>query len=119
MKNYAVILTPTCELAKHIYEQVLALGAGLWVACELSNKLYICVATLGRLGTLLRGPNPPVLRNIKYVVLDEADRLLNARSGFERDVVEVLLHGITRMLVLAEGDRRELKGGGWLPKIAV
>ena len=89
------------------------------MACELSNKLYICVATLGRLGTLLRGPNPPVLRNIKYVVLDEADRLLNARSGFERDVVEVLLHGITRMLVLAEGDRRELKGGGWLPKIAV
>ena len=122
---YAVILTPTRELAKQIYEQVLALGAGLRVkasltiggmdmtkqACELSNKPHICVATPGRLGTLLRGPNPPVLRNIKFVVLDEADRLLNARSGFERDVAEVLLHGTTRMLGLAEGDRRERRGG--------
>ena len=117
---YAVILTPTRELAKQIYEQVLALGAGLRVrasltiggmdmtqqACELSNKPHICVATPGRLGALLRGPNPPILRNIKYVVLDEADRLLNARSGFERDVAEVLLHGTTR----GQGDGRERRG---------
>lgn len=117
---YAVILTPTRELAKQIYEQVLALGAGLRVkacltiggmdmtqqACELSNKPHICVATPGRLGALLRGPNPPILRNIKYVVLDEADRLLNARSGFEGDVAEVLLHGTTR----GQGDGRERRG---------
>jgi len=67
-------------------------------ACELSNKPHICVATPGRLGALLRGPNPPVLRNIKYVVLDEADRLLNANSGFQGDVAEVLLHGTTRRI---------------------
>jgi len=117
---YAVILTPTRELAKQIYEQVLALGAGLRVrasltiggmdmtqqACDLSNKPHICVATPGRLGALLRGPNPPILRNIKYVVLDEADRLLNARSGFEGDVAEVLLHGTTR----GQGDGRERRG---------
>jgi ATP-dependent RNA helicase DDX49/DBP8 len=121
---YAVILTPTRELAKQIYEQVLALGAGLRVratltiggmdmtqqACELSNKPHICVATPGRLGALLRGPNPPILRNIKYVVLDEADRLLNAKSGFQGDVAEVLLHGTTKMLHAGEGDRRERRG---------
>ena len=106
---YAVILTPTRELAKQIYEQVLALGSTLRVkaaliiggmdithqACELSHKPHICVATPGRLGALLRGPNPPILRNIRYVVLDEADRLLNANSGFQGDVAEVLLHGTT------------------------
>ena len=64
-------------------------------SCELSNKPHICVATPGRLGALLRGPNPPILRNVRYVVLDEADRLLNAKSGFQSDVTEVLLHGTT------------------------
>ena len=106
---YAVILTPTRELAKQIYEQVLALGSSVQIkaalviggmdmtrqSCELSHKPHICIATPGRLGALLRGPNPPVLRNIRYVVLDEADRLLNAKSGFQGDVAEVLLHGTT------------------------
>jgi ATP-dependent RNA helicase DDX49/DBP8 len=106
---YAVILTPTRELAKQIYEQVLALGSSLRIkasltiggmdmthqSCELAKKPHVCVATPGRLGALLRGPNPPILRNVKYVVLDEADRLLNANSGFQGDVAEVLLHGTT------------------------
>ena len=82
-------------------------------ACELSNKPHVCVATPGRLGALLRGPNPPVLRNIKYVVLDEADRLLNSNSGFQGDVAEVLLHGTTRVSNVGNGDgddRRERRG---------
>ncbi len=124
---YAVILTPTRELAKQIYEQVLALGSSLRIkaclaiggmdithqACELGQKPHVVVATPGRLGALLRGPNPPVLRNIRYVVLDEADRLLNAKSGFQGDVAEVLLHGTTRGNVSnsdgiegGEGDKR-------------
>ena len=118
---YAVIITPTRELAKQIYEQVLALGASVRVkasliiggmdmthqACELSNKPHICIATPGRLGALLRGPNPPVLKNIKYVVLDEADRLLNANSGFQGDVAEVLLHGTT---TTKHSESRERRG---------
>jgi ATP-dependent RNA helicase DDX49/DBP8 len=118
---YAVILTPTRELAKQIYEQVLALGASLRIkacltiggmdmtqqACELSNKPHICVATPGRLGALLRGPNPPVLRNVRYVVLDEADRLLNAKSGFQGDVAEVLLHGTTIPKRVSSDDESE------------
>jgi len=118
---YAVVLTPTRELAKQIYEQVLALGSSLRVkacltiggmdmtqqACALSQKPHFCVATPGRLGALLRGPNPPILRNVRYVVLDEADRLLNANSGFQSDVVEVLLHGTTRKIGGDCDDKRE------------
>jgi len=104
---YAVVLTPTRELAKQIHQQIVALGAAYNVqsalvvggldavrqACELENRRpHFCVATPGRLAELLRGPKPPRLKHARYVVLDEADRLLAANSGFERDVAELLLH---------------------------
>ena len=106
---YAVIVTPTRELAKQIHQQVLALGAcyrtqsvlvvgGMDMvrqSCELSQKPHIVVATPGRLADLLRGPNPPRLQHVRYVVLDEADRLLAAKSGFEKDVAELLLQTTT------------------------
>jgi ATP-dependent RNA helicase DDX49/DBP8 len=107
---YAVILTPTRELAKQIHQQVLALGAcyraqsvlvvgGLDMvrqSCELDQKPHVVVATPGRLAELLRGPNPPRLQHVRYVVLDEADRLLAAKSGFEKDVAELLLQTSAR-----------------------
>lgn len=104
---YAVILTPTRELAKQIHQQILALGSAYKVnsvlvmggcdAVRQANELaqqrpHFCVATPGRLAELLRSPFPPGLNNVRYLVLDEADRLLAAQSGFERDVAEVLLH---------------------------
>ena len=102
---YAVILTPTRELAKQIHQQVLALGSCYRVqsvlvvggldmvrqSCELDNKPHVVVATPGRFAELLRGPNPPRLSHVRYMVLDEADRLLAAKSGFEKDVAELLL----------------------------
>jgi ATP-dependent RNA helicase DDX49/DBP8 len=103
---YAVIISPTRELAKQIHQQVLALGSSYNVesalvvggmdmvkqSCELDRKPHFLVATPGRLGELLRGPSPPRLKHVRYLVLDEADRLLVANSGFERDVAELLLH---------------------------
>lgn len=103
---FAVVLTPTRELAKQIHQQVLALGSAYRVksalvvggldavrqSCELDKRPHFCVATPGRLAELLRGPNPPKLKHVRYLVLDEADRLLASRSGFERDVAELLLH---------------------------
>jgi ATP-dependent RNA helicase DDX49/DBP8 len=106
---YAVVLTPTRELAKQCHQQLLALGAAYKVTSVLvtggcdavrqANDLvqkrpHFCVATPGRLAELLRGPSPPRLANVRYLVMDEADRLLAAAqsSGFERDVAEVLLH---------------------------
>ena len=104
---YSVILTPTRELAKQIHQQILALGSAFKVTSVLvmggcdavrqANDLsqqrpHFCVATPGRLAELLRSPFPPGLKNVRYLVLDEADRLLAAQSGFERDVAEILLH---------------------------
>ncbi|GAX15458.1 ATP-dependent RNA helicase DDX49/DBP8 [Fistulifera solaris] len=103
---YAVVLTPTRELAKQIHQQVVALGSSYRVqsalvvggldsvrqSCELDQRPHFCVATPGRLATLLRGPQPPKLGQVQYLVLDEADRLLTPHSGFERDVAELLLH---------------------------
>jgi ATP-dependent RNA helicase DDX49/DBP8 len=103
---YAVILTPTRELAKQIHQQVLALGAAYRVqsalvvggldavrqSCDLDQHPHFCVATPGRLAELLRGPRPPRLRHVRFLVLDEVDRLLASQSGFEKDVAELLLH---------------------------
>jgi ATP-dependent RNA helicase DDX49/DBP8 len=103
---FAVIVSPTRELAKQIHQQILALGSSYNVesslvvggmdmvrqACELDGKPHFVVATPGRLAELLRGPRPPQLKHVRFLVLDEADRLLAANSGFERDVAELLLH---------------------------
>ena len=103
---YAVILTPTRELAKQIHQQVLALGSAYSVqsalvvggldsvqqSTALDKRPHFCVATPGRLAELLRGPRPPRLQHLRYLVLDEADRLLTSHSGFERDVAELLIH---------------------------
>lgn len=103
---YAIILTPTRELAKQIHQQVLAFGSAYNVqsalvvggldavrqSTELDKRPHFCVATPGRLAELLRGPNPPRLKHLRYLVLDEADRLLASGSGFERDVAELMIH---------------------------
>ena len=108
---FAVIVTPTRELARQIHQQCLALGSAYRVVSVLvvggldgvrqANQLahspnpHFVVATPGRLAALLRGPPPrPRLRHCRYLVLDEADRLLAAdgNCGFERDVAELLLH---------------------------
>lgn len=103
---FCVVVTPTRELAKQIHQQVLALGSAYKIqsalvvggldsvqqSLALDQRPHVCVATPGRLAELLRGPNPPKLDVVRYLVLDEADRLLAANSGFERDVAELLLH---------------------------
>lgn len=102
---FSVILTPTRELAQQIHQQVLALGSGYNVTSALvvggldrlrqqealDCRPHFCVATPGRLASLLRGPQPPAIRHLRYLVLDEADRLLKADSGFYKDVAEVLI----------------------------
>jgi len=89
---YAVVLTPTRELAQQIHEQFNAFGSrnntrvvlvvgGLDMtqqALKLANRPHIVVATPGRLLDHLKcGANACDLRRIKWLVLDEADRLLD------------------------------------------
>lgn len=95
---FAVVMTPTRELAYQIADQFNAFGSSMGVRCavivggvdmlkqalELQNRPHIIIATPGRLHDHLLRPNPPNLSLIKYVVLDEADRLLDV--SFSKDL---------------------------------
>ena len=135
---FALILTPTRELAKQISQQINALGCGGGMKAtvalvvggedstrqnlELDKRPNFVVATPGRLAELCRagagdgssstyyGPN---LTKVQFVVLDEADRLLCARSGFERDVAECLMQSTTTMIIDSNtGERRPRRRDG-------
>jgi ATP-dependent RNA helicase DDX49/DBP8 len=95
---YAVVLTPTRELALQIYEQFQALGTpqnlktvlitgGVDMrsqAVALSKRPHIVVATPGRLADHIMNSGKDTtigLTRAKVVVLDEADRLLAPGAG--------------------------------------
>ncbi|KAI0082472.1 DEAD-domain-containing protein [Panus rudis PR-1116 ss-1] len=90
---YALVLTPTRELAFQISEQFAVLGSALSLrtavvvggmdmmaqALELNNRPHIVVATPGRIVDHLKNSgNDWDLSRIKFLVLDEADRLLTS-----------------------------------------
>jgi ATP-dependent RNA helicase DBP3 len=96
----AVIVSPTRELAVQIYDQLVALAtpAGLSVVCVYGGvpkdpqvaacrKAHIVVATPGRLNDLI-GDGSADLSNANYVVLDEADRMLD--KGFEEPIRQII-----------------------------
>ncbi|KAI9005616.1 DEAD-domain-containing protein [Hyaloraphidium curvatum] len=98
---FACIMAPTRELAIQISEQFEALGSTIGVRCAvlvggmdmmsqsivLSKKPHIIVATPGRLVDHLENTKGFNLRNLHYLVLDEADRLLDLDFGDEIDKV--------------------------------
>ncbi|WOO85035.1 ATP-dependent RNA helicase DBP8 [Vanrija pseudolonga] len=89
---YAVVLTPTRELAYQLSEQFLAIGRPLGLttativggmdmlsqAQELERRPHVIVATPGRLVDLLRSDavGKGKLSRVRTLVLDEADRML-------------------------------------------
>lgn len=96
----AVIVSPTRELAVQIYDQLVALAtpAGLNVVCVYGGvpkdpqvaqcrKAHIVVATPGRLNDLI-GDGSADLSKAEYVVLDEADRMLD--KGFEEAIRQII-----------------------------
>merc|ERR1719419_726217 len=99
---YALILTPTRELAFQISEQFEALGATIGIKCcvvvggmdmvsqaiLLAKKPHILVATPGRLVDHLENTKGFSLKSLKYLVMDEADRILN--MDFEVEVNKIL-----------------------------
>jgi ATP-dependent RNA helicase DDX49/DBP8 len=121
---FAVVLSPTRELALQIHEQFCALGAHsiqvrstlltggkdhVVQTCELANlRPHVIIATPGRLAYILRGPKPPNVSHVRFVVLDEADRLLSPVGNFERDVAEILLQ--TQYTVRPNGKHMKNKG---------
>jgi len=99
---FCLVLTPTRELAYQISEQFKLIGQPIDVrvstivggldmikqAKELKKKPHIVVATPGRLADLIRTNEENVrLNKINFLVLDEADRLLDKiDSDFAQDL---------------------------------
>lgn len=108
---YAVILTPTRELALQIYEQVAAVGSRQGIKCclvtggadmraqalELGRRPHIVIATPGRLADHIETSGDDTMRGLKkvrYVVLDEADRLLTTGKGSMLPAVSTCLDAL-------------------------
>uniref|UniRef100_A0A6M2DU01 RNA helicase n=1 Tax=Xenopsylla cheopis TaxID=163159 RepID=A0A6M2DU01_XENCH len=101
-RYFALILTPTRELAFQISEQFEALGSSIGVksvvivggmdmisqALQLAKKPHILIATPGRLVDHLENTKGFSLRALKFLVMDEADRILN--MDFEVEVNKIL-----------------------------
>ncbi|KAL7306735.1 hypothetical protein TKK_0001106 [Trichogramma kaykai] len=101
-RYFALVLTPTRELAFQISEQFTAIGSMIGLKCavivgglemktqvlQLSKKPHIIVAAPGRLVDHLKSTKGFNLRSLKYLVLDEADRLLS--NEFEKQLNTIL-----------------------------
>ncbi|KAM3876276.1 putative ATP-dependent RNA helicase DDX49 [Diretmus argenteus] len=102
---FCLVLTPTRELAYQIAEQFRVLGKPLGLrdcivvggmdmvaqALELTRKPHVVVATPGRLADHIRSSNTFSLSKIQFLILDEADRLLEQGcTDFTKDL-EVIL----------------------------
>lgn len=99
---FALVLSPTRELAIQIAEQIEALGAGIGVRCAvlvggidmmsqavaLAKRPHVIVGTPGRVVDHLANTKGFSLKTLKHLVLDEADRLLN--MDFEQEIDQIL-----------------------------
>ncbi|CAK4084874.1 unnamed protein product [Aphanomyces euteiches] len=99
---FALVLAPTRELAFQISEQFEALGASIGLKCAcvvggidmmnqqvaLAKKPHVVIATPGRLVDHLENTKGFSLRTMKYLVLDEADRMLS--MDFEEEINQII-----------------------------
>ncbi|KAK3060843.1 ribosomal RNA processing protein, partial [Coniosporium uncinatum] len=104
---FGLVLAPTRELAVQIAQQFEALGSLIAVkvavllggmdmvpqSIALSKKPHIIVATPGRLLDHLENTKGFSLRTLKYLVMDEADRLLSMDFG---DAIDKILKVLPR-----------------------
>ncbi|KAL8733788.1 MAG: hypothetical protein Q9181_003457 [Wetmoreana brouardii] len=104
---FSLVMTPTRELAYQISQAFEALGSLISVrscvivggmdmvpqAIALGKKPHIVVATPGRLLDHLENTKGFSLRNLKYLVMDEADRLLDLDFG---DIIDKILKVLPR-----------------------
>nr|CAC33024.1 hypothetical protein [Takifugu rubripes] len=102
---FCLVLTPTRSLAYQIAEQFRVLGKPLGLkdciivggmgmvtqALELSNQPHVVVATPGRLADHIRSSSTFSLAKIQFLVMDEADRLLEQGcTDFTKDLETIL-----------------------------
>nr|XP_019536690.2 probable ATP-dependent RNA helicase Dbp45A [Aedes albopictus]XP_019543103.2 probable ATP-dependent RNA helicase Dbp45A [Aedes albopictus] len=99
--NFALVLTPTHELAYQIAEQFSVAGQPMGVkvcvitggtdqlleAQRLQSRPHIVVAMPGRLAAHLTGCNTYSFRAMQFLVVDEADRVLS--GSFDEDLAAI------------------------------
>ncbi|KAJ1476621.1 P-loop containing nucleoside triphosphate hydrolase protein, partial [Baffinella frigidus] len=99
---FALVISPTRELAAQIEENFQALGKGIGLKTVavmggidevtqmrlLAKRPHVVVATPGRLLYMLQNMKGFSLRSIKFLVMDEADRLLH--EDFEKELDQIL-----------------------------
>jgi len=99
---YALVLTPTRELAYQIADQFHVIGTGMRLrTCvvvggrdtvlqsqDLDKRPHIVIATPGRLADHIENNSTFNLARVKYLVLDEADRLLE--GGFDEQLSTII-----------------------------
>ncbi len=104
---YAVVVSPTRELALQIVEAFDGLGVGIGLKTvaivggvdemsqmrALAKKPHVIVATPGRLVFHLENMKGFSLRSVKFLVMDEADRILH--EDFEKEI-DVILAALPR-----------------------
>lgn len=105
VSHFALVLTPTHELAYQISEQFLVAGQPMGVrVCvvsggtdqmiesqKLMQRPHIVVAMPGRLADHLTGCDTFSFDNLKYLVVDEADRMLNGDFDESLAIIESCL----------------------------
>ncbi|KAM8960084.1 putative ATP-dependent RNA helicase DDX49 [Pelodytes ibericus] len=102
---FCLVITPTRELAYQIAEQFRVMGKPLGLkdciivggmnmvaqALELSRKPHVVIATPGRLADHIRSSDTFSIKKIRFLVLDEADRLLEQGcTDFTQDLQVIL-----------------------------
>lgn len=102
---FALVLTPTRELALQIEQQMNAYGNPLGIQAQsliggkdsveqsaiLDSRPHILIATPGRLAYMLESAAAQRnFRRMKYLVLDEADRLLCGDPEFNKQLTMIL-----------------------------
>ncbi|XP_065213886.1 probable ATP-dependent RNA helicase DDX49 [Planococcus citri] len=98
---FALILSPTRELCYQINDQISVVGSAIHIrSCvvtggvemvkqgqELQRKPHIVVATPGRLADHLESCDTFSFKNLKFLVLDEADKLFDGRFNQQIGVI--------------------------------
>ncbi|QIW96040.1 hypothetical protein AMS68_001558 [Peltaster fructicola] len=115
---FAVVLTPTRELALQLFEQFQAIGAPQGLksvlvtggadmrtqAIDIARRPHVIIGTPGRLAEHIEMSGEDTisgLRKVQFVVLDEADRLLASGRGSMLPDVETCLN------ILPKSDARQ------------
>ena len=119
----AVVVSPTRELASQIYDQITLLATPNSLSCSCLyggvpkddqraalKRAQIIIATPGRLNDLIE-EGAADLSQVQYLVLDEADRMLD--KGFEDAIRQI----ISNTPSAAEGRQTAMFTATWPPSV--